>query len=41
MPAAAHSGWGRAVSGLYKVYLAMSIDDEEFAEAVKAGGRLS
>lgn len=35
MPAAAQSGWGRAVSGLYKVYQAMSIDDEEFAEAVK------
>ena len=35
MPSSAQSGWGRALSGLIKITEAISIDDREFAEAVK------
>lgn len=35
MPSSAQSGWGRALSGLIKITEAITIDDEEFAEAVK------
>ena len=35
MPSSAQSGWGRALSGLIKITEAVSIDDKEFAEAVK------